>query len=127
LERSERPLKELLPDKLKTRLPGMGSSPETPLEETIVHIKFQDPADRWKWYVIEFDGEGTFFGLVVNAVGVVVGQFTLAELESLRFDAEGQGIRRDSNFQSMTVLDLSDIEPGIDEFLADRLPLTEIT
>ena len=119
----------LLEDKLKAELPGMGSSPKTPIEESFVHLKFHDPANHWKWYVIEFDGEGTFFGLVVNPAGVVAGQFTLTELESLGFDGEhgeGQGIERETAFEPITVSDLADIEPGIREFLSEQTPLTAL-
>ena len=79
--------------------------------------------------MLEFDGEGTFFGLVINAVAVVAGQFTLAELESLYFDGEkpeGEGVSRDVHFQPMTVAELAGIEPGVQEFLAELEPLTNI-
>ena len=121
--------KTLLPDELRTVLPGMGSSPEIPLKELLVHLKFSDPANRWRWYVLEFDGEGIFFGLVINAVAVVAGQFTLAELESLYFDEEkpeGEGVSRDVHFQPMTVAELAGIEPGIKRFLDDQKPLVNI-
>jgi hypothetical protein len=116
----------LLDDRLKAQLPGMGSSPETPLEELFVHLRFHDPANRWKWYVIEFDGEDTFFGLVVNPAGVVAGQFTLAELESLCFGEEARGVHKDAAFQPISVSDLAAIEPSIKEFLSERTPLTSL-
>ena len=120
---------ELLPDELKATLPGMGSSPETPLKESLVHIKFHDPAERWRWYVIEVGDEGTFFGLVANAVAIVAGQFTLAELESLQCDGEhpgGDRVGRDDHFQPMTVAELAELEPGIKDFLAEQETLINI-
>jgi len=119
----------LLNEELKAELPGMGSSSETPLAESLVQLKFHDSANRWKWYVIEFDGEATFFGLVANPVAVVAGQFTLTELESLSFDGEklaDESIKRDLSFQPMTVGELAKIEPGIKEYLVDRIPLTRL-
>jgi hypothetical protein len=110
-------------------LPGIGASLEIALEETLVYVKFHDPASRWKWYVIEFDGEDTFFGLVVNPVGVVAGQFKLAELECLRFgdeQEEGEGVERDTRFQPLTVADLAKTEPGIDDFLSEERPLASL-
>ena len=114
---------------MKAELPGIGSSPETPLKETLVHIKFHEPSNRWKWYVIECDGGGTFFGLVVSAAAVVAGQFTLTELENLLFDDEQAGsrsIRRDVSFHPMTVAELAEKEPGIREFLLDQTPVVNI-
>ena len=117
---------KLLPEELKADLPGIGSNPEVSLRETRVHIKFHDPSNRWKWYVLEYDGEDTFFGLVVSAAAAVAGQFTLTELEHLSptgGQSDGRYIRRDLNFLPTTVGELMETEPGIGEILPEQHPL----
>ena len=47
----------------------------------IAHVKFFTPDANWTWYVTEFDGEDTFFGLVDGMVKEL-GYFSLKELES---------------------------------------------
>lgn len=119
----------LLPDELKADLPGIGSNPETPLRETLVHIRFYDSSNRWNWYVLEYDGEVTFFGLVVSAAAVVAGRFTLTELENLNLDdgpSKEQSIKRDIEFLPKTVGELAETEPGVKEILPDQSSLINL-
>lgn len=65
-------------------------------EEAIVFVKFFDPLSNWTWYVTEFDGNDTFFGLVVGHE-IELGYFSLRELESYG-GPFGIGIERDLHF-----------------------------
>jgi hypothetical protein len=71
---------QLLTDELRKTIPAMYTT-ETE-EDPTVHCKFFDPCSQWTWYVIEFDGEDRFFGLVVGFV-VELGYFSLEELETV--------------------------------------------
>lgn len=48
--------------------------------EAIAYVKFFSPYSNWTWYATEFDGEDTFFGLVVGQQ-TELGYFSLSELE----------------------------------------------
>ena len=56
---------ELLPDKIREQLPPLYANEEIGLEAPAV-VKFFTPDAGWTWYASEFDGEDTFFGLVVG-------------------------------------------------------------
>ena len=111
---------QLIPGKLKAALPRIGSDTQTPLRETTVHVRLHDPAERWRWYILEADDQGEFFGLVVSSAAVVAGRFTEAELENLSFD-DGQGgeegVLVDTSFHPITVGELAKREAGLEEFL----------
>ncbi|MGH9341869.1 MAG: hypothetical protein ACRD1R_20355 [Acidobacteriota bacterium] len=94
--------------------------PETSLEKMTVYAKYFDPASHWRWYVIECDGEDTLFGIIVSRHAAVVGQFTLAELQSLA------GVERDLQFRPISVAELAKRERNITEVLpgsSDLVPL----
>jgi hypothetical protein len=66
-------------------------------DEAKVYMKFFDPCSNWTWYVMEFDGVDSFFGLVVGHE-TEFGYFSLRELQSY----EGPlkiGIERDIWFK----------------------------
>lgn len=50
--------------------------------EAIAYVKFFSPYSNWTWYATEFDGEDTFFGLVVGFESEL-GYFSLSELDGL--------------------------------------------
>ena len=56
----------LLSEELRHKIPRIGSNPLEPLGERIVHVRFFDPTSNWRWYVMEYDGDETFFGLVLQ-------------------------------------------------------------
>lgn len=115
----------LLPDSLRSQLPVMGSDPDTPLQDTVVHARLSDPAIGWDWYLLEFDGDQTFFGLVVNRVSAVAGQFTLKELEGIggsESDPAGSSIALDEAFHPCTVGELAASVPQVMEVLEAESP-----
>jgi hypothetical protein len=113
-----------IPEELLASFPPLGVDPDTPLRETLVHARFFDPASSWQWYVIEFDGHETFFGLILSRRVAVAGQFTLTELSSI--DAhpsdDGPGIILDTEFQPKTVAELGKSTPAVLGLLAEPIP-----
>lgn len=114
---------ELLPEQLSAGLPAIGSSPELPLEDTTVHIRYFDSSTSWRWYVLEYDGEDTFFGLLISNQLVTAGQFTLTELRSIRTESGDPAIRRDLEFSIRSVRDLVESEPTVIELLETPSPM----
>ncbi|MFW6061170.1 MAG: DUF2958 domain-containing protein [Planctomycetota bacterium] len=73
---------QLLTRTIRQTLPALYS--QEPLGgQAIAHVKFFTPDSSWSWYVSEFDGQDTFFGLV-DGHEKELGYFSLAELQSLR-------------------------------------------
>ena len=86
---------KLLTKELKNKIPPLYSQDGKGLE-AIAYVKFFDPCGSWNWYVTEFDGEDTFFGLVCGFENEL-GYFSLSELESVKGKL-GIGIERDLYF-----------------------------
>ncbi len=112
----------LLSEELKHKIPRIGANPLEPLEARMVHIRFFDPKSNWRWYVMEYDGAGTFFGLVLAGQSALTGQFTLGELEALCYVSPGLGkvgVERDSYFRPVTLAELAQSEAAIGRLLDD--------
>lgn len=86
---------ELLPKELAQTLPKLYEQ-EKNGNEAIVYLKFFDPCSCWTWYVLEYDGVDTFFGLV-RGHEIELGYFSLKELQDCRGPL-GIGIERDLSF-----------------------------
>ena len=113
-------MKDLIHPSVLEKLPPIGHDPSTLLADCTLHLKLEDSVSGWKWYILEFDGDATFFGLIVNRIATVAGQFGLDELTGLS-GADG-GLRRDADFTPVTVAALEQDEPGIAELLAEPAP-----
>ena len=85
---------KLLTNALRTSLPPLGAGDEE--GAAIARVKFFTPDSSWTWYVSEFDGNDTFFGLV-DGIMLEYGYFSLAELTSIRGPL-GLPIERDRFF-----------------------------
>ena len=73
----------LLTKAIRSNLPSLGSTDRLPHDQVMIKAKYITPDSSWTWYAMEFDGEHTFFGLVVGfAVEMVY--FDLLELEAAR-------------------------------------------
>jgi hypothetical protein len=80
------PPKPLLPPEVRAKLPSWRSTADE--EDPIALVKLTLPSNLgavWTWYVVEYDGEDTCFGLVIGDE-IEAGYFSLSELESL-YDA----------------------------------------
>jgi hypothetical protein len=95
------------------------------MKDTMVYARYVDLSGNLRWYAIEFDGEDTFFGLVVSRFAAVAGQFTLTELRSIAGE-KGAGqegsVELDEKFVACTVGELADSELTIEEILATPSP-----
>jgi hypothetical protein len=98
---------KLLTQELKRKLPPLYST-DGEGDEAIAQVKFFIPDSNWTWYVTEFDGDDTFFGLV-DGTFLEKGYFTLSELESVR-GPWGLKVERDLHFQPTA---LADLEVGV--------------
>ena len=94
-ESARPPPNSLLPRELRERIPTLYATEK--IEDPIVHAKFFTPWTNWTWFVTEFDGEETCFGLV-SGLDVELGYFNLAELEATRGPG-GIRIERDLHFK----------------------------
>lgn len=72
---------ELLTKEIRSRLPPLYSAETEP--DPLLRAKFFTPDSNWTWYVIEFDGQDLFFGLVVG-FETELGYFRLSELQKVR-------------------------------------------
>ncbi|HSR49807.1 MAG TPA: hypothetical protein VLV83_03205 [Acidobacteriota bacterium] len=72
----------LLPQDVRRRLPAMGATHGKAVEKIKAQACLVDRSSGMRWYVVEFDGEERCFGLI-SGRHAVMGEFTLAELESL--------------------------------------------
>jgi hypothetical protein len=81
IENQKRRGHELLPQALRQRLPKLYSTEEQG-DKAIAQVKLFG-SNGWDWYITEFDGEDTCFGLVFG-YETEYGYFTISELEELR-------------------------------------------
>lgn len=91
---------ELLPEEIKAKLPPLYSTEKEGLN-VLARLRFFTPDSNWSWYVTEFDGEDTFFGLVDGFVKEL-GYFSFAELQSAK-GPMGLPIERDLHFRPRTL------------------------
>ena len=90
----------LLTEEIRQRLPKLYETEELGLDAP-VHVKFFTPDSGWTWYASEFDGEDTFFGLVVG-FEIELGSLFLSELEQGRGPL-GLPIERDLDCESQSI------------------------
>ncbi len=93
---------------LRQQLPPLYATEQQ--ADPIVICKFFTTDSNQTWYVLEFDGEDAFFGLVAG-LDVQLGYFSLTELESVR-GPMGLAIERDVYFAPCT---LSEVKQRIRE------------
>lgn len=86
----------LLTDEIRERLPALYSQEEKGLD-ALAQVKFFTPDSDWTWFASEFDGDDTFFGLVIG-FEIELGSFSLSELEAVRGPL-GLPIERDLHFE----------------------------
>lgn len=92
----------LLTQEILKKLPKMYSSENE--KDPMVWSKFFTPDSNWTWYIMEFDGIDTFFGLV-DGFEKELGYFSLKELQSIRGHL-GLPIERDMYFKPCRLSEL---------------------
>ncbi len=96
---------ELLPSGIAKNLPKLYTQ-ESKGNNAIAYVKFFDPCSNWTWYVLEYDGDDTFFGLV-KGHETEMGYFSKGELEAYR-NMLGLGIERDVDFKPVVLRHIYD-------------------
>ena len=71
----------LLTQEIVRKLPALYASENT--KDPMVWCKFFTPDSSWTWYVIEYDGQDTFYGLV-DGFERELGYFSLSEISAVR-------------------------------------------
>lgn len=94
---------QLLTKELRAKLPPLYTGEEKGIQ-ALALVKFFTPFSIWKWYASEFDGEDTFFGLVVG-VEAELGYFSLSELQKIR-GVHGLRVERDLHYKPKTLGEL---------------------
>src|SRR4051812_10878359 len=84
---------DLLTQEIRDKLPALYSQ-DGKGEDAVAQVKFFTPDAGWTWYASEFDGEDTFFGVVVGHEREL-GYFSLRELETTRAGMLKLPIERD--------------------------------
>jgi len=112
------PPDSLLPGELRERIPALYANETSP--DPVVHAKLFTPWTSWTWFVTEFDGRDTCFGLV-SGHEVELGYFNLDELEAIE-GPNGLRIERDLHFEPQPLSkvreDLKRMREGPDGFTA---------
>ena len=72
---------KLITEEISKEIPELYSQEEKG-DESMACVKFFCPWNNWTWYATEFDGEDTFFGLVIG-FEKELGYFSLAELSKV--------------------------------------------
>ena len=87
--------KPLLPPALMDKLPAWRATADE--ADPKASVKWFLPGTNWTWYIVEYDGEDTCFGLVAG-LEVEAGYFSLSEIESLHSPVMGLLVERDTHF-----------------------------
>jgi len=85
---------KLMTKGLRRKIPPLYSTEKE--SDPAVQAKFFTPDSSWTWYVLEFDGNDTFFGLVYG-LEVEFGYFSLRELSTVSGPL-GLKVERDLHF-----------------------------
>lgn len=87
---------KLLTKEIRRKLPPLYSTDKQG-EAAVAQVKFFTPDSSWTWFATEFDGDDTFFGLVIG-METELGYFSLSELQAVRGQL-GLPIERDKWFE----------------------------
>ena len=82
-----------------SKIPRLYETEDVPLQDKLIYLHFY--IGGCDWYIAEFDGEDTFFGLV-KGFETELGNFSLSELTKAK-GPMGLSIERDRHFRPMTV------------------------
>jgi len=94
---------KLITRELAAKLPKLYETERVALPEKVAYVKLFHPASSWTWYVMEYDGQDTCWGLV-DGLETEFGYFSLQELS--RVELYGLHVERDLYFQPTQAQDL---------------------
>ena len=95
---------QLLTKELAAKIPKLYETEDIALEDKLAVVKLFHPASNWTWYIIEYDGQDTCWGLV-EGHEVEFGYFSLEEL-SQPLGTYKLSVERDLWFKPTKVKDL---------------------
>src|SRR5580765_4760221 len=105
----------LLTERLRAQLPPLDATQATPIAERLAVVKLYTPDSHWTWYVVEFDGDDVFYGLV-DGIDREYGYFSLSEIESIRGPL-GLPMERDAYFKPTA---LGNLDPSLKVDAAEK-------
>ena len=94
----------LLTEEIRKRLPPLYSQEELG-GKAGAHVKLFTPDSSWTWYVTEYDGQDTLFGLV-EGMETELGYSSLKEIEALRGPL-GLPVERDLYWTAKTLEEIA--------------------
>lgn len=74
---------KLFTKEILDRMPKFGSTDEKDAKDIPIVCKWFTPDGEWTWYVTEYDGNDTCFGMV-HGLENELGYFSVREIESVR-------------------------------------------
>ena len=88
---------KLLTKEIMKQIPPIGEQDNS--KDPIVYVKFFDPCGSFTWFILEYDGNDTFFAFVKSHLCPEgeLGYVSLQELKSIKRPL-GLGIERDLYF-----------------------------
>jgi hypothetical protein len=108
----------LMTKEMERKIPPLYSTEDKKPEDITVYTHYFTPFSNWDWYITEYDGKDTMFGLV-KGHDVELGYISLSELKS-----QGANVERDLYFGELSLAEVmektgyrnrlssSDIHPG---------------
>lgn len=94
---------KLITEEMKRVIPKLYEQ-ESKGYNAVAYVKFFTPDSNWTWYVTEYDGKDTFFGLV-DGFEKELAYFSLSELQNIKGPL-GLKIERDLYFKPTKLKDL---------------------
>ena len=91
---------KLMTKEILRKIPPLLSTSEKKPEDVQVHIHYFSPYSGWDWYITEYDGKDTMYGLV-KGLDTELGSVSLKELTNL-----GMNIERDRYFGKHTLKEI---------------------
>jgi hypothetical protein len=95
---------KLLTKAMAKQIPKLCETESVSMLNKVAFAKFFMPWSSWTWYVMEYDGKDTCFGLVIGQE-TEFGYFSLRELSGVEGEY-GLQVERDVNFRPTIVQDL---------------------
>ncbi len=95
---------KLLTKEIVAQIPKLYETEKTPIDQKVAIAKLFHPLSSWTWYIVEYDGQDTCWGLV-EGFETELGYFSIKELSEVR--VRGLGVERDLYFQPTALKELS--------------------
>ena len=88
---------KLMTKQMEKEIPPLHSTENKKPEDTTVHAHYFTPFSSWDWYITEYDGKDTMYGLV-KGHEVELGYISLKELRS-----QGWNVERDQHWSKKSL------------------------